>query len=256
VTGPFDLAGRRALVTGGGGRLGQAIAAALAAAGADVVLAGRELDRLERAAEALGPRSAGVQQLDVSDEDSIAAGFDAIEGAGGPIQILVNNAGVASPAGFEDVTAAEFARVLETNVTGAFLCARRAVPGMRELGGGKIVNVGSIYGSVAADQRIYEGSDMVRSSSPYAASKSALLNLTRDLAVRLAASNIQVNMVSPGGIAADQPAAFKEAYERRTPAGRLAEPGDVGPTAVYLGSSASDYVTGQNILVDGGFTAW
>lgn len=255
MSAPFDLAGRRALVTGGGGQLGQAIAIALADAGADVVLAGRDLDRLERAATALGPRSGGVQELDVGDERSIERAFDDL-GAGGPVHVLVNNAGVASAAGFGEVTAAEFARVLETNVTGAYLCAQRAALGMRELGGGKIVNIGSIYGSVAADQRIYEGSDMVRSSSPYAASKSALLNLTRDLAVRLAAWNVQVNMLSPGGVEADQPRAFKEAYEARTPARRMATPQDIGPTAVYLAAAASDYVTGQNIHVDGGFTAW
>jgi gluconate 5-dehydrogenase len=256
LSGPFDLGGRCALVTGGGGRLGEAIATALAEAGADVVLAGRDLDRLERAAGRLGDRSAGVQLLDVRDEDSIAAGFDEIEAAGGPVQILVNNAGVASAAGLGEVTAAEFARVLETNVTGAYLCAQRAALAMRELGGGKIVNVGSIYGSVAADQRIYEGSEMMRSSSPYAASKSALVNLTRDLAVRLAAWNVQVNMLSPGGVEADQPPAFQAAYAQRTPAGRLATPDDIGPTAVYLAAAASDYVTGQNIHIDGGFTAW
>ena len=111
MSGPFDIGGRRALITGGGGRLGQGIAGGLAAAGADVVLAGRDIDRLERAAEALGARSAGVQRLDVADEDSIASGFEEIEGRGGPVQILVNCAGVASPASFGDVSAAEFARV-------------------------------------------------------------------------------------------------------------------------------------------------
>ena len=253
---PFDLSGRRALVTGGGGRLGGAIASALAAAGADIVLAGRDLVRLEQAAKSLGARGAGVQRLDVRDQESITSGFAEIASSGGPIQILVNNAGVASAAGFGEVSAEEFSRVLATNVTGAFLCAQAAAPGMRELGGGKIVNVGSIYGSVAADQRIYEDTEMVRSSPPYAASKSALLNLTRDLAVRLAGWNIQVNMLSPGGVEATQPDAFRKAYVERTPAGRMATPDDVGPTAVYLAADASNYVTGQNILVDGGFTIW
>jgi gluconate 5-dehydrogenase len=250
VTGPFDLSGRRALVTGGAGRLGRAISAALAEAGAEVVLAGRDEDGLAVVAEEIG---ADVQSLDLTSESSIEAAFEAV----GPVAILVNNAGVASAAGFGEVTADEFNRVVMTNVTGPYLCAQCAAPAMRELGGGKILNVGSIYGSVAADQRIYDDAgEMVRSSSPYAASKGALVNLTRDLAVRLAEWNIQVNLLSPGGVEADQPQAFQEAYRRRTPAGRMATPADIGPTAVYLAAAASDYVTGQNIHVDGGFTSW
>jgi NAD(P)-dependent dehydrogenase (short-subunit alcohol dehydrogenase family) len=254
MTGAFDLIGRRAVVTGGAGRLGRAIAKALSEAGADVVLAGRDADALAEAASGL---SASIQVLDLVDEASISTAFDEIEADGGPAAILVNNAGVASAARFGEVDAAEFDRVLRVNVTGAYLCAQRAAPAMRELGGGKIINLGSIYGTVAADQRLYDDAgDMVRSSSPYAASKAALVNLTRDLAVRLAEWNVQVNMVSPGGVEADQPSSFQERYRLRTPAGRMATPADIGPTAVFLASAASDYVTGQNIHVDGGFTAW
>jgi NAD(P)-dependent dehydrogenase (short-subunit alcohol dehydrogenase family) len=97
---------------------------------------------------------------------------------------------------------------------------------------------------------------MVQASPPYVASKAALLTLTRDLAVRLAPWNIQVNMLSPGGVEADQPEAFRRNYERRTPAGRMARPDDAGGALVFLAAPASDYVTGQNILVDGGFTIW
>ncbi len=254
MSAPFDLTGRRALVTGGAGRLGRAIASALAAAGAEIVLAGRDADSLADAANEL---DAATQQLDLASEESISTAFDAMEAEGGPLNILVNNAGVASAAGFGEVTADEFDRVLRTNVTGAYLCAQRVAPAMGDAGGGKIINVGSIYGTVAADQRIYEGAgEMVRSSSAYAASKAALVNLTRDLAVRLAALNIQVNMLSPGGVVAGQPQAFQDSYVRRTPAARMATPADIGPTAVYLAAPASDYVTGQNIHVDGGFTAW
>ena len=256
MTAAFDLTGRRALVTGAGGRLGRGFCAALAEAGAVIALAGRDQGRLTAAAESLGEPAVGTYALDLRDESSIEALFDRVESEAGPVHVLVNNGGVASAADFGDVSAAEFTRVLETNVTGAYLCAQRAAATMRDLGGGKIINVGSIYGSVAADGRLYRGVEMVRCSSPYAASKSALVNLTRDLAVRLAPWNVQVNMLSPGGVDADQPQAFKDRYKARTPASRMATPDDVGPTAVYLAAAASDYVTGQNIHVDGGFTAW
>lgn len=257
MSGPFDLSGRRALVTGGAGLVGRGIAAALAQAGAEVVLAGRDAEHLTEAASALGAGIAATQRLDVTDEASIESAFASLEADRGPVDILVNNAGVASAARFGDVTVADFEQVLGTNVTGAYLCAQRAAPAMRELGGGKIINVGSIYGTVAPDQRIYADAEgMDRASSPYAASKAALVNLTRDLAVRLADWNVQVNMVSPGGVEAGQPQGFQESYRQRTPAGRMATPADIGPTAVYLAAGASDYVTGENIHVDGGFTAW
>jgi NAD(P)-dependent dehydrogenase (short-subunit alcohol dehydrogenase family) len=127
---------------------------------------------------------------------------------------------------------------------------------MDAAGGGKIVNIGSIYGTVAPNPSLYEGSELVRASPPYVVSKAALVNLTRDLAVRLAPRNIQVNMVSPGGIEEDQPAEFKRRYAERTPAGRMGTPDDVAGAVVFLSSKASDYITGQNLHVDGGFTSW
>jgi NAD(P)-dependent dehydrogenase (short-subunit alcohol dehydrogenase family) len=253
----FDLTDRVALVTGATGRLGSAFCAALADAGATVVLSGRDQSELERAAEALGDRGGGGIAADLTEEGQVDQLFDRLTKRQGGVDILVNNAGVALGASLEEVTQADFERLLRVNVVGAFLCAQRAAPSMRERGGGKIVNVGSIYGTVAADQRIYERSpEMVRSSTPYAASKSALVNMTRDLAVRLAPWEIQVNLVSPGGVEADQPEDFKRRYTDRVPAGRMARPEEIAGTVVYLSAPASDYVTGQNIHVDGGLTAW
>jgi NAD(P)-dependent dehydrogenase (short-subunit alcohol dehydrogenase family) len=255
--GQFELSDRVALITGAGGRLGSAFAAALASAGARLVLTGRNSDRLRSTAEAVRPGRAEVIPADLSKPDDIEALFDRIERSDGGLDILVNNAGVARDARLGQVSAEDFHEVLTVNVVAAYLCAQRAAPLMRARGGGKVVNVGSIYGSVAVDTRIYEGAaEMVQGSAPYVASKSALIILTRDLAVRLAPWNIQVNMLSPGGVEADQPAAFRLNYEARTPAGRLAQPEDVTGTLVYLAASASDYVTGQNILVDGGFSCW
>jgi NAD(P)-dependent dehydrogenase (short-subunit alcohol dehydrogenase family) len=128
---------------------------------------------------------------------------------------------------------------------------------MQRRGGGRIVNIGSIYGTVAVDPRLYENSpDMIAGSVPYVASKSALVTLTRDLAVRLAPHGVQVNMVSPGGVRAHQPEAFQQAYRQRTPQGRLAEPADVAGAVSFLASDDAAYITGQNLIVDGGFTSW
>lgn len=253
VSALFDLDDRVAVVTGGGGRLGGAAARALAEAGARVVVCGRNPNRLHDVAAPLG---ATPLRVDLGEPASIAALFDEVTSRLGGTDVLVNAAGISSAQGFGDTGSDEFAHVWTVNVLGPLLCAQEAVKTMRRRGGGKIVNVGSIYGTVGADQRIYEGADMVRSSPAYAASKSGLVNLTRDLAVRLASDNIQVNLVSPGGIEAGQPASFRTRYEARTPAGRMATPADVVGTIVYLSSAASDYVTGQNIHVDGGFTAW
>jgi NAD(P)-dependent dehydrogenase (short-subunit alcohol dehydrogenase family) len=248
----FDLAGKVALITGAGGRLGSAIAGGLSEAGAKVILAGRDLGRLQSAGDAVG--QAEIRQVDLLHEDQIEELFSGLEGE---LDILVNCAGVASRSEFGAVRSPDFQEVLQLNVVGGYLCAQQAAPLMRERGGGKVVNVGSIYGAVAPDDRIYEDAPgMVRAAAPYIASKSALVNLTRELAVRLASWNVQVNMVSPGGVEADQPESFKERYAARTPAGRMAAPRDVVGTVVYLASPASDYVTGQNILVDGGFTSW
>jgi NAD(P)-dependent dehydrogenase (short-subunit alcohol dehydrogenase family) len=256
MSSPFSLEGRVALVTGGSGRLGTAFARALAAAGAHVVLAARSGDMLAAVVRELGADQAAALQVDLGDESSVAALFDELERSEGRLDILVNNAGVATDAPLEQVTAAQLHEVFAVNVVGATLCSQRAASLMAGAGGGKIVNIGSIYGTVAPSASLYEGSKMVRASPPYIASKSALVNLTRDLAVRLAPKNIQVNMVSPGGIEGDQPDEFKRRYLERTPAGRLGTPEDVAGAIVFLSSAASDYVTGQNLHVDGGYTSW
>ena len=191
----FDLSGRLALVTGAGGRLGRAMADALADAGAEILLTGRDEEGVRATAAALGPAALGIHPADLREEAAIQGLFAEIKEHHGGLDVLVNNAGIARQARFGEVTAEDFAAVLAVNVTATFLCAQHAAPLMRARSAGKIVNVGSIYGSVAVDSRIYEDAPgMVESSPPYAASKSALVNLTRDLAVRLAPWNIQVNL--------------------------------------------------------------
>lgn len=250
----MSLQGRVALITGATGRLGFAIADRLAADGAQVWLTGRDDARLELVAAELGDKCCGVVPADLRREADVDALFATV---GDRLDVLVNNAGRASGAPYEEVGAAEFLDVLAVNVVGMFLCARRAAYAMAPRGGGRIINIGSIYGSVGVDQRLYERSPgMVRGSVPYVASKSALVTLTRELAVRFAPQNIQVNMVSPGGVRADQPEAFQHAYRQRTPQGRMAEPADIAGAVRFLASDDAGYITGQNLFVDGGFTSW
>lgn len=256
MTSIFSLEGRLAVVTGGGGRLGAAAARALVQAGANVVVAGRSRSALDAVVAELGVERASALEVDLAGESSISALFEELERAHSGLDVLVNNAGVAVDAPLEHVTAAQLHEVYAVNVVAAVLCAQRAAASMAARGGGKIVNVGSIYGTVAPNPSLYEDAEMVRASPAYVASKSALVNLTRDLAVRLAPVNVQVNMVSPGGIEAGQPEPFRRRYAERTPARRLGTPEDVGGAIVFLSSAASDYVTGQNLHVDGGFTAW
>jgi NAD(P)-dependent dehydrogenase (short-subunit alcohol dehydrogenase family) len=257
VTDPFDLSGRTALITGATGRLGRAFSHALSTAGSRMILTGQCAERLDALSEDLGPSAIATVAADLSTGEGVDAVFEAVERLGIGLDVLVNNAGIASSAKFGSLAAKDFGGVYAVNVIAAALCSQRAAMMMRERGGGKIVNIGSIYGSVAPDPAVYAGADeMVQASSPYVASKAALLALTRDLAVRLAPWNIQVNMLSPGGVQAGQPEAFRHNYERRTPAGRMGRPEDVGGALIFLAAPASDYVTGQNILVDGGFTVW
>ena len=174
------------------------------------------------------------------------------------IDILVNGAmGVGKNfyASVERYTQDDFNKVLSVNVTGTFLCSRAVAEVMKKDRGGSIINIASIYGVVAADPSIYAGSG-INSPAAYAASKGAIVNLTRYLAVTWAKENIRVNSISPGGVFNDQPEEFVSNYSKRTPLGRMAKKSDLKGAVVFLASPASGYITGHNLLVDGGWTAW
>ena len=257
VSGLFSLENRIVLLTGASGQFGSMFAQALASAGAALVLAGRDQARLADTARALGASTIATVCADLNDDAGVEALFHTLSERVEGLDVLINNAGMKAASPFGALTSDEVRAMTSVNVAAPLLCAQRAVPLMQRRGGGKIVNVGSIYGSIGVDTRIYESSPgMVQASPAYVATKAALVNLTRDLATRLGPLNIQVNMLSPGGVEAGQPEAFQREYGRRTPAGRMATPGDLIGTLIYLCAPASDYVTGQNILVDGGFTAW
>ncbi len=246
----FDLTGRVAIVTGGNGGIGLGMARGLAAAGAAVVVAARNATKAEAALGALGPKSAFVA-LDVADEASCRAAIGWTVERFGRLDILVNNAGMSIRKPPESYAAAEWRAVLETNLTGAFLCAQAAHPEMKRAGGGKIINIGSmfaVFGSAYA--------------APYAASKGALVQMTKSLAAAWAGDNIQVNAVLPGWIdteltrdARRQVAGLHERVLARTPAGRWGAPEDLAGVAVLLAAPASDFITGAVIAVDGGFSS-
>jgi 2-deoxy-D-gluconate 3-dehydrogenase len=249
----FDLSGRVAVVTGGNGGIGLGMARGLAASGAKVVVAARDPVKSEAALAALsglGGESAFIA-LDVADEGSCRAMVDASIDRFGRLDILVNNAGISIRKPAETYSAAEWHSVLDTNLTGAFICSQAAHPAMKRAGGGKIINIGSMYSIFGAAYAV-----------PYAASKGGLVQLTKSLAAAWAADNIQVNAVLPGWIdteltrdARREVAGLHERVLARTPAGRWGIPEDLAGTAVFLASAASDFVTGAAIPVDGGFSA-
>ena len=249
----FDLAGKTALVTGSSGGLGLAIARGLAEAGAAVVLNGRDRAKLAEAARAL--RSAGhhvlVSAFDVADEAAAVAAFNGLDAEGLVIDILVNNAGIQFRKPMLDLAAADWRRVLETNLTSAFILGREAARRMIDRKqGGKIINIGSLTSEVAR-----------ATVAPYTAAKGGIKLLTRSMAAEWAQHNIQANAIGPGYIVTEMNKALVEDpnfdawVKGRTPSGRWGTPDDLVGAAVFLASAASAYVNGQIIYVDGGMLA-
>ncbi|GAN76173.1 SDR family NAD(P)-dependent oxidoreductase [Acidisphaera rubrifaciens] len=249
MAGPMDLTGRVALVTGGNGGIGLGMAKGLAEAGAAIVLAGRDRNKAEAALAELGGRGRFVA-ADVTDPDACAALVDATRAAFARLDILVNNAGMSVRKQPADLTPEEWRLVLATNLDGAFYCARAAYPAMRDGGGGKIINIGSMMSLFGASF-----------AAAYGASKGGIVQLTRSLAVAWAPDNIQVNAVLPGWIdtaltrdARAQVPGLNERVLARTPAGRWGTPDDLAGIAVFLAGRGSDFVTGAAIPVDGGYS--
>jgi len=248
---PFDLTGRRALVTGGGSGLGFAIARGLADAGARVIVNGRDRARLDAAAEALARDGLEIDTapFDVTKSDAVAASIAALE-RDGPIDILVNNAAINRRSPLDSFSDADWRALMAANLDGPFFVARAVIPGMKERRRGKIINLCSLASDIGRPNIV-----------PYATSKGGMRMLTRALAVELAPHNIQVNGISPGFFRTEMNAAlvadaeFSTWVARRTPAGRWANPPEIAGAAVFLASSAADYVTGHLLAVDGGFSA-
>ena len=249
----FDLRGKAALVTGGNGGIGLGMALGLARAGAAVAIAGRNADKNAAALDRLQEAGKGAIALlaDVSDEASCRAMVAEAAERLGRLDILVNNAGINIRRAPQDYTLDEWHKVLDANLTSAFVASQAAYPHFLQRKGGKIINVGSMMSLF--------GASFV---APYGASKGGLVQLTRALATAWAKDNIQVNAVLPGWIdtdltrrARDEVAGLHDRVLARTPAGRWGSPEDMAGIAVFLGSSASDFVTGTAIPVDGGYAA-
>ena len=248
---PFDLSDKVALVTGAYRGLGFAIAQGLARAGATVVLNGRKQEALDEAAKLLAAQSLNVSTsvFDVTDRDAIGAAVAAIVTKFGHIDILCNNAGIQRRGAFKDFPQEQWDEVIATNLTAPFAVSQSVLAGMIGRKSGKIIHIASLMSDLARPTVV-----------PYTAAKGGVRQLTRGMAVELAPHNIQVNAIAPGYFATEMNRALIDNAEfnswvcKRTPAGRWGQPDELAGLAVFLASSASDYMTGQMLVVDGGMS--
>lgn len=246
-----DLSGRVALVTGAYRGLGYAIARALAQAGAAVLLNGRRPAELDTAAQVLRQEGlrVDVAPFDVADPDAIAAGVAAAAKSHGPIDILINNAGIQRRHAFATFPKEDWDALIATNLTAPFLVSQAVLPGMIARKRGKIVHIASLMSELARPSVV-----------PYTATKGGVRQLTRGMAVELAPHNVQVNAIAPGYFATEMNRALIDDAEfnawvcKRTPAGRWGDPDEIGGLAVFLASASADYLTGQLIVIDGGMS--
>ena len=267
----FSLDGKVAVVTGGLGLLGRQHGIALAEAGAHVAVADLDGDAAMQFAGELtgrfGCRAHGCR-VDITDAAAVTSLRDEVQRTLGPIDVLVNNAAIDDKAvpGADDETSAferypleRWKMVLDTNVTGTFLCCQIVGCGMADRATGSIINIASTYGVVAPDQALYRNADGSQSffkGPAYPTTKGAVIALTRFLAAYWGHRGVRVNALSPGGVHNGHEPGFVARYGARTPLGRMAAPADYRGAVVFLASDASSYMTGANLVVDGGWTAW
>lgn len=264
----FSLEGKTAIVTGAAGLIGKQHCLALAEAGASVAVVDINSEDSKKIANEL-PSPSVCFSADITDESSIKGLLEAVLKSFGSVDILVNNAAIndmverpknkLEDSKFENYPAELFRKVLDVNVTGMFICCQIIGAEMARRGAGSIINIASTYGITAPDQSLYRnesGAQLFYKSAAYPTSKGAVLSFTRFLASYWGRKGVRVNSISPGGVQNGQPDFFINNYSARTPLGRMAEPHDYKGALVFLASDSSSYMTGANLVVDGGWTIW
>jgi NAD(P)-dependent dehydrogenase (short-subunit alcohol dehydrogenase family) len=265
----FNLEGKVAIVTGATGLIGQNHCKALAEAGASIVVADLNLSTCEEVIGKLSnPEKHNAISFDITSEEEVKEASLQIKDKYGAIDILVNNAAIndmfenpllaGEKSMFENYPVEMFRKSLEANVTGTFLCCQVFGTEMAKQGKGSIINIASTYGMVGPDQSIYKdqnGKQLFFKSASYPATKGAVINFTRFLAAYWGNKGVRVNTLSPGGVENSQDDFFVKNYSAKTPLNRMAQPTDYMGAVVFLASDASSYMTGANLVVDGGWTA-
>jgi len=258
----FDLSGKVVAITGGAGILGTRMSQALVACGARLAVVDRSGERARAVAQGLGEAARGYE-ADVTDRNALLALRAAVEADLGLVDVLINNIATKTPnifEPFETFPLEDWNEVMKVNTTGVMLACQVFGTPMAQRGRGSIITTLSIYGIVGPDQRIYEGAmyegRAINSPAVYSASKAALLGLTNYLATYWGHCGVRVNAITPGGVFSGQNDEFVGRYSARVPLGRMAKGDEMSGAVVYLASDESSYVTGHNLVVDGGLTAW
>lgn len=257
----FDLSGKVAVVTGGYGHLGKAMAEALVNQGAITVVAGRSRTKFF---EAFGERPSTnlfFKELDILDTASVSQVFNELQGEFGRVDILVNNAHSSKGKSIENMPDADWAFTIEGVLGSVHRCIRAVLPIMKKHNRGKIINISSMYGMVSPNFDLYEGNCEPYTNPPhYGAAKAGVLQLTRYYAFYLGKYNVQVNAITPGPfpkpVIQNENPEFVRRLKDRNPLNKIGKPEDLAGVTVLLSSGASDFITGQNIVVDGGWTIW
>ncbi len=236
---------KTAIITGANGQLGKSYLKTLSTLGYFIYAIDLNIDGIETT-EMVKPI-----KLDITNEDDVHAFYKNIK----TVNVLINNAGIGVFTPFEQRTAQEFMQVMNVNLLGTFLMSQGAIEIMKNQASGKIINIGSIYGQVSSDERIY-GDSGRNNSEVYSATKAGVIHLTKYMATHFGKYNIQTNCISPGGIFNKQSKDFVDNYIHKTPMGRMGTPDDLQSALKFLIAEDNKYVNGQNITVDGGFVAW
>jgi len=265
---PFSLAQKKIILIGGLGILGTVFARYLLEAGAELVIGDKDEEAVASRADELSETYPGQVRgygINLADEGSVSAFAQHLAADGFVPNVLINNAGCKSPNFFAplgDFPLDDWNEVMSVNVTGVFLVLRALLPKMIENGGGTVISTGSLYGIRGPDKRIYEGSfyaemgGTINTPLVYAASKGAVSMITKYLAATFGDQGIRANTLIPGGVFSGQNETFVEKFSNRTPMGRMAEKDEIATALVFLASDASSYMTGQDLVIDGGVSSW